>query len=149
MLDIIYFSNISNNTNKFVQKLNWEGEVHRIPTKGTAEFHLSNQYVLICPSYGEAGHGHIPPQVRKFLSNEANRILCVGVIGAGSLNFGEEYAMAGKVIATKLNVPLLYKFDLAGNTEDVQKVTTGLLEFGQTENKNNPLTTNNVKASKV
>jgi protein involved in ribonucleotide reduction len=141
MLDIIYFSNVSNNTTKFVQKLGWKGEVHRIPLKGTAELHLSNQYVLICPSYGEAGHGHVPPQVRKFLANETYRTLCVGVIGAGSLNFGEEYAIAGDMIAAKLNVPLLYKFDLAGNTEDVQKVTTGLLEFGQTENKPSPQTT--------
>lgn len=134
MLDIIYFSNVSNNTEKFVRNLNWEGETHKIPIKGNSEFVLLNSYVLICPAYGEAHHGHVPPQVRKFLANEAYRSLCVGVIGSGSINFGNEYALAGDILALKLQVPLLYKFDLAGNPEDIQKVKTGLLEFGQAGN---------------
>jgi len=150
MLDIIYFSNVSGNTEKFVSKLDWKGKTHRIPIKGTCEFSLFNSYVLICPSYGEANHGHVPPQVRKFLSDPEYRSLCVGVIGSGSLNFGDEYALAGDMIAMKLQVPMFYKFDLAGNIEDVEKVKTGLLKFGQAGkhefHRNNP---NNVEAAKV
>ena len=131
MLDIVYFSNVSNNTHRFVDKLDWPtGKIHRIPLKNVCEFEVFTSYVLICPSYGEANHGHVPPQVRRFLADKEYRSLCVGIIGAGNLNFGEEFGRAGDVLAHKLKVPLLYKFDLAGNEDDVKKVKNGLLKFG-------------------
>jgi protein involved in ribonucleotide reduction len=130
MLDIVYFSNVSNNTKRFVEKLEWEGSVYQIPIKGTFDKALFHSYVLICPSYGDATHGHVPAQVRKFLSDEERRGLCAGVIGAGNINFGKEFALAGDVLAHKLRVRLLYKFELAGNDNDVTKVKNGLLRFG-------------------
>ena len=130
MLDIVYFSNVSNNTHRFVEKLEWEGGLHRIPLHGGCDFGVFNSYVLICPSYGDDTHGHVPPQVRKFLNDPEYRSLCVGVIGAGNINFGDEFARAGEVLARKLQVPLLYKFELAGTTEDLDKVKTGLHKFG-------------------
>jgi len=34
MLDIVYFSNVSNNTHRFVDKLDWPSDkIHRIPLK--------------------------------------------------------------------------------------------------------------------
>jgi protein involved in ribonucleotide reduction len=130
MLDIVYFSNVSNNTQRFVDKLHWEGRVHRIPVKGEFDLALLNSYVLVCPSYGDANHGHVPVQVRKFLKDELNRSRCVGVIGTGNINFGEEYAMAGPVLSHKLKVPLLYQLELAGTDDDVLKVRRGLECFG-------------------
>jgi len=130
MLDIVYFSNVSNNTQRFVDKLDWKGQVHRIPIKGTFDRALLNSYVLICPSYGDATHGHVPVQVRKFLSIEENRNQCVGVIGTGNINFGTEYAMAGPVLSHKLKVPLLYQLELAGTDDDVTRVQRGLQCFG-------------------
>lgn len=127
MLEIIYFSNFTNNTHRFIEKLNWENKTHRIPVRGNlTETLTTNPYVLICPSYGEKQHGHVPPQVRKFLTNPDNRKNCVGVIGAGNINFGPEYARSGDVISFKLKIPLLYKFELAGTTEDYEKITIGL-----------------------
>lgn len=131
MLDIVYYSGVTNNTHRFVEALNWEGNVYRIPILGNKNFTVTTPYVLICPAYGEAHHGHVPPQVRKFLKNEEERNLCVGAIGSGNINFGYEFAAAGKMIANKLGVPFLYGFELAGTTTDREKVKTGLLELGK------------------
>lgn len=125
MLEIIYFSNVTNNTHKFVEKLGWESS-HRIPIKGNFETELSHPYVLITPSYGSAATGHVPPQVKKFLANPENRKHCVGVIGSGNMNFGDEYAKASDVIAKKLGITVLYRVEIAGRDVDVENVLTGL-----------------------
>jgi protein involved in ribonucleotide reduction len=128
MLDIVYFSNVTNNTARFIAKLEW-GSSTRIPIKGEFEEDLPHSYVLFVPSYGTSDTGHIPPQVKKFLNKHENRKKCVGVIGTGNINFGEEYAMAGDVIAEKLGVPMLYRLELAGTEIDVIKVQEGLQQF--------------------
>jgi len=129
MLDIIYFSNITNTTHRFVSKLDHKANFHRIPIKGDYPYCILNSYILVVPSYGDRGHGHLPPQVRKFLAVEEFRKMCVGVVGTGSRNFGSEYNMAAKLIAKKLDVPLLHALELAGNEEDVQKVERELMKF--------------------
>jgi protein involved in ribonucleotide reduction len=77
--------------------------------------------------------------VRKFLAVPENREHCVGVIGSGNINFGEEYARSGDVLSHKLQVPLLYKFELAGTSEDVLKVREGLRTFNETLNPTVPV----------
>lgn len=122
---IVYFSNLTENTHRFVTNLQWDKTL-RIPIKGEMVDLVEEPFVLICPSYGSLSSGHVPPQVKKFLSVPEHRNFCVGVIGAGNINFGEEYAMAGDVISRKLNIPHLYRFELAGNTKDLEIVTEGL-----------------------
>lgn len=122
---IVYFSNITENTHRFIVNLNWDKTV-RIPIKGQLAETVEEPFVLICPSYGTSETGHVPPQVKKFFKEETHRKNCVGVIGSGNINFGEEYAMAGDVISAKLNIPHLYRFELAGTTKDLQQVAEGL-----------------------
>ena len=130
MLDIVYFSNFSNNTRRFVENLEWQGSVYQIPVKGEFDKALLHSYVLVCPSYGDSNNGHVPPQVRKFLSEKENRLNCVGIISGGNITFGEDFAKAGDVLAAKLHVPLLYKFELAGTQQDIERVQVGLKNFG-------------------
>ena len=68
--------------------------------------------------------------MRKFLNDPDLRKGCVGVIGTGHINFGDEFAKAGDILAHKLNVPMLYKLELAGTDKDVEKVRAGLKTFG-------------------
>lgn len=143
MLNIIYFSNVTGYTQRFIEKLQWEGETHRIPVRGASELNVTEPYVLVCPSYGTDSVGHVPPQVKKFLANEQNRNFCVGVIGSGNINFGSEFARSGEVIAHKLQVPLLYKFELAGTEQDIEKVREGLEIFSDTYEENQ--TNQNIK----
>ena len=148
MLHIVYFSNVTNNTARFVEKLEW-GSSTRIPIKGNFEEELPHSYVLIVPSYGTMDTGHVPPQVRKFLQKFDNRKNCVGIIGTGNMNFGEEYAMAGDVIAEKLKVPMLYRLELAGTTKDITQVQEGLKMFEEHLSKNEFQTVNTVKTKET
>lgn len=124
MLHIAYFSNESENTHRFVQRLLKYAEdvdepisVTRLNIKGDQPT-VNEDYILMVPSYGTERTGHTPPQVKKFLNDESTRNHCVGVIGTGNINFGEEYAAAGDVVSFKLRVPLLHKIELSGFPKD-------------------------------
>lgn len=126
---IVYFSSVSENTHKFVLKTGLPSV--RIPLKTAEEPPIMHApYVLCVPSYGRpGGAGSIPPQAVKFLNQPQNREHLVGVIGAGNTNFGDLYCVAAEKVAAKCGVPLLFKFELMGTQEDVQKVQEGLEEF--------------------
>ncbi|WP_051298414.1 class Ib ribonucleoside-diphosphate reductase assembly flavoprotein NrdI [Arthrobacter castelli] len=126
---LIYFSSVSGNTHRFIEKLGIEAG--RIPLRTKEEtLQAQRPYVLIVPTYGGvSGKGAVPKQVIKFLNREENRNLIRGVIGAGNTNFGETYCLAGDVIATKCQVPHLYRFELMGTPDDVSRVYEGLEEF--------------------
>jgi protein involved in ribonucleotide reduction len=129
MTDIVYFSSSSGNTRRFVEKL--DRPASRIPLYPRDEpLVVAAPFVLCVPTYGggEAG-GAVPKQVIKFLNNENNRSLIRGVIGAGNMNFGKAYCLAGDIIAAKCKVPHLYRFEVFGTPDDVRIVHDGLEEF--------------------
>jgi len=77
--NLVYFSSVSENTHRFVQKLGVAAT--RIPLHGRIE--VDEPYVLVLPTYG-GGHangpdpdagGYVPKQVIAFLNNEHNRSL--------------------------------------------------------------------------
>jgi len=130
---VVYFSSVSENTHKFVQKLGLPAV--RIPLRGAIE--VREPYVLILPTYGggkangpdpDAG-GYVPKQVIAFLNNKDNRSLIRGVIAAGNTNFGAEFCYAGDVVSRKCGVPFLYRFELMGTVDDVFAVRAGLKDF--------------------
>jgi protein involved in ribonucleotide reduction len=130
---LVYFSSVSENTHRFVQKLDLPAI--RIPVHGRIE--VVEPFVLILPTYGggrangpdpDAG-GYVPKQVIAFLNNPQNRSLIRGVIAAGNTNFGAEFCYAGDVVARKCRVPYLYRFELMGTIEDVEAVRAGLEKF--------------------
>lgn len=131
MVHIVYFSSVSGNTQRFVEKLGLEAE--RIPLRPKDDpLHVTKPYVLITPTYGGGhGQGAVPKQVIRFLNDENNRKLIRGVLGAGNTNFGEAYCVAGDIVARKCNVPMLYRFEMFGTEDDVQRVKEGLAEFWQ------------------
>lgn len=132
MTKLIYFSSVSGNTHRFVEKLGREAA--RIPLKAAEPpLEADEPYVLIVPTYGGGdGNGAVPKQVIKFLNVDRNRELLAGVITAGNTNFGEGYAIAGDIIARKCNVPHLYRFEVFGTPEDVEAVNKGLDELWKT-----------------
>ena len=124
----MYFSSTTENTSRFIEKL--DVPAMRIPllSADAAEFTVEEDFVLVTPTYG---NGRVPPQVVKFLNLEENRVRCIGVISSGNRNFFEDFAKAGDIISAKLQVPLLYRFELAGTPEDVTKTKEGLKAFGK------------------
>lgn len=128
---IVYFSSVSGNTRRFVEKLGQPA--HRIPLRrDEPELIVTEPYVLICPTYGGGnGEGAVPKQVIRFLNHPGNRSLLRGVIASGNTNFGEGYCLAGDFISAKCRVPVLYRFEVFGTPGDVDAVLKGLDTFWQ------------------
>jgi protein involved in ribonucleotide reduction len=129
MTNLVYFSSVSGNTKRFIEKLGRPAK--RIPLHARDEaLHADEPFVLVLPTYGGGdGHGAVPKQVIKFLNDPQNRALLRGVIAAGNTNFGSAYGLAGDIIAAKTGVPHLYRFEVFGTPDDVRAVDEGLDAF--------------------
>lgn len=129
MANLVYFSSISGNTHRFVEKLGRESL--RIPLYAKEEpLMVTEPFVLVVPTYGGGPETRaVPKQVIRFLNEEQNRTLCRGVIAGGNTNFGDTFGLAGDIISRKLQVPHLYRFEVFGTPEDVEKVNEGLEQF--------------------
>ncbi|MBK0421841.1 class Ib ribonucleoside-diphosphate reductase assembly flavoprotein NrdI [Leucobacter sp. CSA2] len=129
MADLVYFSSVSGNTKRFVEKLGMDAE--RIPLYSREDpLVVTEPYVLLLPTYGGGPSTKaVPKQVIRFLNDERNRKLIRGVMVAGNTNFGEAYGLAGDIVARKCQVPLLYRFELFGTPDDVTAVQEGLEQF--------------------
>ena len=124
-MEVFFFSSRSGNTARFVDRLG--RPAHRIPDAETPTVKPQRPFVLICPTYADGeGRGAVPKPVIRFLNNAETREKLVGVIGTGNRNFGATYALDGRIISQKCNVPLLYSFELAGTETDVSRTRDGL-----------------------
>lgn len=123
MLEIVYFSNYSGNTKRFIEKLAIEAQ--RIPIKESdGPLLVTNEYVLFVPTYGGGNENQtVPRQVIKFLNAPENRDLIRGVVGFGNTNFGTHYCRAAEIVSAKLDVPLLARVEIFGTSDDVINVT--------------------------
>ena len=127
---LVYFSSISGNTARFVEKLGLPAvRIPLLPSDPAAV--VDEPYVLITPTYGGGqGRGEekgaVPKQVIRFLHDEGNRTNLRGVISAGNTTFGAAFCLAGDIISRKCSVPHLYRLELFGTPEDVTRVGDGL-----------------------
>ena len=126
-IDIVYFSNYSGNTKRFVEKLN--GTSIRIPIdhSDSGDTVVDREYVLFVPTYGGGSEkSAIPRQVRRFLNVQQNRDLLRGVVGFGNTNFGEHFCKAAEIISRKTGVPIVARVEIFGTEDDVIKVKESL-----------------------
>jgi protein involved in ribonucleotide reduction len=134
MFDVVYFSSVSENTKRFVDKLGVKTVRIPLKTEDAAEFVHDKDSVLVVPTYGGGNEGGtVPKQVIKFLNNPENRKHIKAVIAGGNTNFGEHFCRAGDVVASKLGVPVLYRFEITGTPEDVKEVKERLARLWQTQ----------------
>jgi len=134
MFDVVYFSSVSENTKRFVDKLGVKTVRIPLRTEEAAEFVHDKDSVLVVPTYGGGNEGGtVPKQVIKFLNNPENRKHIKAVIAGGNTNFGEHLCRAGDVVAQKLGVPVLYRFEITGTPEDVNEVKERLARLWQTQ----------------
>ena len=125
-IQLVYFSNYSGNTKRFVEKLS--GNAIRIPIDwDNGPIKLSYDYVLLVPTYGGGSEkSAIPRQVRHFLNIPENRDNLRGVIGLGNTNFGDNFCKAAEIISKKTGVPVIAKVEIFGTDDDVIKVNERL-----------------------
>jgi protein involved in ribonucleotide reduction len=134
MFDVVYFSSVSENTKRFVDKLGVKTVRIPLRTEEAAEFVHDKDSVLVVPTYGGGNEGGtVPKQVIKFLNNPENRKHIKAVIAGGNTNFGDHFCRAGDVVAEKLGVPVLYRFEITGTPEDVNEVKERLARLWQTQ----------------
>jgi protein involved in ribonucleotide reduction len=133
MFDVVYFSSVSENTKRFVDKLGANAIRIPIKTEEAGEFRHDRDSVLVTPTYGGGNDSStVPKQVIKFLNNPENRKHIKAVIAGGNTNFGAHFCRAGDIIASKLGVPVLYRFEVTGTPEDVIEVKERLAALWQT-----------------
>lgn len=131
---IVYFSSVSGYTHRFVEKLDLPAV--RIPLYPKREHMpvLESPKVLILPTYGGGPDTRaVPKQVLTFLSTPENRQNIVGVVGTGNTNFGAAYGLAAKLVAKKLDVPLLNMVELFGTPEEVEETRDRIIRFMEGE----------------
>jgi protein involved in ribonucleotide reduction len=125
-IDVVYFSNYSGNTKKFVEKIDDRFSLaHRIPINWDNDdpLVLSSDFVLFVPTYGGGSESSaVPRQVKKFLNIAENRDRLRGIVGFGNTNFGEHFCKAADVISKKTGVPVIARVEIFGTNEDVDKV---------------------------
>lgn len=127
---LVYFSSVSQNTARFIEKLGLRAQP--IPLFASEPMLVVDEpFVLVTPTYGGGQgrgeeRGAVPKQVVRFLNVEQNRSLIRGVIAAGNTNFGDAFCAAGDIISRKCHVPHLYRLELFGTSEDVTRVSEGL-----------------------
>lgn len=127
---IVYFSSVSGYTARFVEKLGLPAV--RIPLYPKRDYMpvLESPKVLILPTYGGGPETRaVPKQVLEFLSTPQNRQNIVGVVGTGNTNFGAAYGLAAKLVAWKLDVPLLNMVELFGTPEEVEETRDRIIRF--------------------
>ena len=122
-ISVVYFSNYSGNTKRFVEKL--DNNAVRIPIdwKRNGPLLVNREYVLFVPTYGGGSEkSAIPRQVRNFLNMQENRDLLRGVVGFGNTNFGEHFCKAAEIVSRKTGVPIIGRVEIFGTDDDLNKI---------------------------
>ena len=132
MYDLVYFSSVSENTKRFVDKLGHPAFRIPLSPKEAAEYVHAKDSVLVTPTYGGGNESStVPKQIIKYLNNPENRKHIKGVIAGGNTNFGTHFCKAGEIIAEKLGVPLIYRFEITGTPEEVVEAKERLAQLWQ------------------
>jgi len=127
-IDIIYFSNHTGNTHRFVKKFREAANVNctriDLSTGSSSDsIRASGEYVLFVPTYGGGSEkSAIPRQVRYFLNVPENRDKLRGVVGFGNTNFGDHYCKAAELISAKTGVPIIDRIEIFGAPGDIERL---------------------------
>ncbi|MNY85711.1 ribonucleotide reductase stimulatory protein [compost metagenome] len=115
---IIAYDSKTGNVQRFVSKLD-------MPS-----IQIENNMIMVEPfvmvTY-TTGFGKVPPLTKQFLAN--NRGYLRGVASSGNRNWGQGFGKAGDVIASEMFVPLILKFELSGEADDIVKFQEGVRQL--------------------
>ena len=122
-IHIVYFSNYSGNTKRFVDKMGTSATRIPIDWNKDTPLEIDKPYVLFVPTYGGGSEAPaIPRQVKSFLNLRSNRDNLKGVVGFGNTNFGEHFCKAADMISSKTGVPVIGRVEIFGTNDDIEKI---------------------------
>ncbi|MGE7843912.1 class Ib ribonucleoside-diphosphate reductase assembly flavoprotein NrdI [Lysinibacillus sp. NPDC093712] len=105
----VYYASMTGNVRRFLSKTCVEAlDISERPKP-------NEPFVLVTYTFG---FGDIPAEVDAWLTH--NYKLLRGVAVSGNRNWGDNYGIAGDKISRGYGVPLILKFEQAGNSEDVR-----------------------------
>lgn len=113
-IPIIYYSR-TGQTGKFIEKLKEKIVIDTYAIHENTDLLIGKKYILITPTYR---FGEVPDQVVEFLKDNGQNL--IGVISSGNKNWGMNFAKAGDLISSALQVPLIHKYELAGTEADIK-----------------------------
>lgn len=119
MINIVYDSK-TGNVERFINKLktqtNWNF------TKNEKDLKIDQPFHFITFT---TGFGNVPKTTEEFLSR--NSSFLISISSSGNMNWGDNFAMAADIISKEYNIPILLKFELSGNTKEVETYITQIL----------------------
>ncbi len=112
----LVYASLTGNTERFIQKIadlktNWQFIKLTPNLKLESEFHLLTF---------TTGIGQVPALVAEFLEENHGKML--SVTACGNMNWGENFGKAGETIAQQYGVPLLMKYELAGDQQTAEQL---------------------------
>ena len=120
---IVYWSSNSGGTKRAAERL----ETKTVELKN---YDGTSPYIIMCPSFDQPRGGFTPKPVEQFLNEHASKM--IGVLPTGNLNFGEYFCQSGRDISSAYRVPIVYRVDLPGDTEDYRNIDNGIEQHWQT-----------------
>ena len=120
---IVYWSSNSGGTKRAAERL-------KTKTVELKNYDGATPYIIMCPSFDQPRGGFTPKPVEQFLNEHANKM--IGVLPTGNLNFGEYFCQSGRDISNEHGVPIVYRVDLPGDTEDYRNIDNGIEQHWQT-----------------
>lgn len=111
-MKVIYYS-LTGNVRRFIKKANYSNAQDLFEVQNTI---IDTPFIIMTSTIG---FGQVPDDVMHFL--ELNHANLRGVIASGNRNWGQNFAKSGDIIASQFHVPLLMKYELHGNADDVTK----------------------------
>ncbi len=118
---VLYFSR-TGNLEKFASKLRDLGHTNVEPI--TDGMKVDEPFVLVISTIY---FGEVPVEYKRFLRDNQEGL--IGVSGSGNRNWGRNFAIAADIVAERFNVPVINKFELSGNTHDVENFIKGVEEI--------------------
>lgn len=109
---LITYDTLTGNVQRFVHKI--KNNKYLNVKKITEDTMIAEPFIHITYTIG---FGEVPKLTQVFIHN--NRELLRGICSSGNRNWGNNFGLAADKIASRYNVPILLKFELAGTDSDV------------------------------
>lgn len=109
---MLYYASLTGNVRRFIAKTGLPAIEITANTVADKPF--------VCVTY-TIGFGEVPAIVSDFLRDNSAQLR--GIAVSGNRVWGANYGRAGDILAREYRVPLLMKFELSGNNENIRIFT--------------------------
>lgn len=116
----VIFHSRTGNIRRFIRKLGLQEKAEKLEEN----LAVHEPYLLI--TYTDK-IGEVPLKVSEFLKKNSHHL--AGVASSGNKNFGTHFAKSADVISEMYHVPIVCKFELAGNEKDLLTVKGWVVNY--------------------